>query len=158
MKQSVYDGGLGTARLPGSAEQLDADDALRLLASVAYGRIVFDLQALPAIRPVNHVVDCGVVVIRTRLTSAIGSAVESGDDLVVAYEADDLDTRTQTGWSVVVTGRARTVVDPAQIDRYERLLHPWVNHPDSVIAITPTLVTGIRIVAGPSLEPPTAGG
>ncbi|MCV7328640.1 pyridoxamine 5'-phosphate oxidase family protein [Mycobacterium cookii] len=126
---------------------MDRDEAMRLLSSVDYGRIVFDLQALPAIRPVNHLVDAGTVIVRTRLTSAIGSAVSSGDGLVVAYEADDLDPLTQTGWSVVVTGRAHTVFDPESVARYERLLHPWVNHPDSVVAIAPTMVTGIRIVA-----------
>lgn len=40
-----------------STEQLDRSEALRLLGTVPLGRIVFTHQALPAIRPVNHVVE-----------------------------------------------------------------------------------------------------
>ena len=145
MNQHGYDGGLGLAQLPDGAERLDKAEAMRLLAGIDVGRVVFDLQALPAIRPVNHLVDDGVIIIRCRLTSAISAAVRSADHLVVAYEADDLDRRTRTGWSVVVTGHARTVTDPDLVARYERLLHPWVNHADTVVAIEPEIVTGLRL-------------
>lgn len=40
-----------------STEQLDRSEALRLLGTVPLGRVVFTHQALPAIRPVNHVVE-----------------------------------------------------------------------------------------------------
>lgn len=145
MNQHGYDGGLGLAQLPDGAEPLQRAEAMRLLAGIDVGRVVFDLQALPAIRPVNHLVDDGVIIIRCRLTSAISAAVRSADHLVVAYEADDLDRRTRTGWSVVVTGHARTVTDPDLVARYERLLHPWVNHADTVVAIEPEIVTGLRL-------------
>ncbi len=150
VNQRGFDGGLGLAQLPGGAQQLDSAEAMRLLASVDYGRVVFDLQALPAIRPVNHLVDDGMIVIRTRLTSAISSAVGPTDRLIVAYEADSLDGRTQTGWSVVVTGHARTLTDPDSVARYEQLLTPWVNHADTVIVIEPEIITGLRIVAPPA--------
>ena len=68
--------------------------------------------------------------------------------VVVAYEADDLDPQRRLGWSVVVTGWATPVSDPDQISRYEQLLQPWVNLTmDTVIAIDPAMVTGIRIVS-----------
>ncbi|WP_407688232.1 pyridoxamine 5'-phosphate oxidase family protein [Mycobacterium sp. HUMS_1102779] len=133
------------AQLPDGAERLDKAEAMRLLAGIDVGRVVFDLQALPAIRPVNHLVDDGVIIIRCRLTSAISAAVRNSDHVVVAYEADDLDRRTRTGWSVVVTGHARTVTDPDLVARYEQLLHPWVNHADTVVAIEPEIVTGLRL-------------
>jgi hypothetical protein len=42
---------------------------------------------------------------------------------------------------------ATAVTDPKHVARYERLLQPWVNLPmDTVIAIEPHIVTGIRIV------------
>ena len=70
--------------------------------------------------------------------------------VVVAYEADDLDPDRQTGWSVVVTGLATMVTDPDRIARYEQLLSPWVNKVmDTVIAIEPEIVTGMRIVLHP---------
>ncbi|BBX75711.1 pyridoxamine 5'-phosphate oxidase family protein [Mycobacterium shinjukuense] len=128
--------------------ELDRDEAMRLLASVDHGRVVFTRDALPAIRPVNHLVVDGRVIVRTRLTSKVSVSVRSSAGVVVAYEADDLDPRRRMGWSVVVTGLATAVTDPEQIARYEHLLHPWVNMAmDSVIAIEPGIVTGIRIVA-----------
>ncbi len=139
-----YDGGLGLAQLPRGAEQLQRAEALRLLASVDLGRVVFHMQALPAIRPVNHLVDDGIIIIRCRLTSALSAAVRNSE-VVVAYEADALDSRTRTGWSVVVTGLARTVTDPGLIAHYEQRLHPWVNHADTVVAIEPEIVTGLRV-------------
>ncbi|MFD8141548.1 pyridoxamine 5'-phosphate oxidase family protein [Streptomyces sp. NPDC059708] len=37
--------------------ELDRAEALRLLATVSLGRVVFTHRALPAVRPVNHLVD-----------------------------------------------------------------------------------------------------
>jgi hypothetical protein len=141
-----YDGGLGLERPAEGSQPLDRVEAMRLLASVSYGRVVFTLAALPAIRPVNHLVDEDRIIIRTRLTTSISAAVQSTTaGVVVAYEADSFDPERHAGWSVVVTGRARTVTDSDQIARYERLLHPWVNHADTVLAIDPYIVTGFRI-------------
>lgn len=140
-----YDGGLGFAQLPHNAQVLDSATAMLLLASVDYGRIMFTLNALPAIRPVNHLMDERRIIIRTRLTASISAALRFKDGVVVAYEADNFDPQAQAGWSVVITGRAYTVTDPAEVSRYEELLHPWVNHADTVVAIEPELVTGLRI-------------
>jgi nitroimidazol reductase NimA-like FMN-containing flavoprotein (pyridoxamine 5'-phosphate oxidase superfamily) len=142
-----YDGGLGLAQPARGARQLESAEAMRLLADVAYGRVVFTLNALPAIRPVNHLVDDGRIIIRTRLASAVASTVRSTDGVVVAYEADSIDPQRLAGWSVVVTGRAHTLTDPAQVSRYEQLLQPWVNHADTVLAIESEVVTGFRIFA-----------
>ncbi len=123
---------------------------MRLLAGIDHGRVVFTRNALPAIRPVNHLIDDGQVIVRTRLTATVSTVVRPypSTEVVVAYEADQLDAVDRTGWSVVVTGLATTVTDPARIARYEQLLHPWVNLAmDSVIAINPQIVTGVRIVA-----------
>lgn len=100
--------------------ELDRDEAMRLLASVDHGRVVFTRAVLPAIRPVNHLVVDGRVIVRTRLTAKVSVAVRSSADagVVVAYEADDLDPRRRTGWSVVVTGLATEVSDPEQVARY----------------------------------------
>ena len=143
--------GTMTAAQPANdSQRLSHAEAMRLLAiaSVDYGRVVFTLNALPAIRPVNHLVDEGRIIIRTRLTTAISTVVTFADSgVVVAYEADDFDSQTQSGWSVVATGWAHRVNDPGQVSRYERLLHPWVNHADTVLAIEPDFVTGLRIIA-----------
>ncbi len=147
MDERDYDGGLGLSRPPNGAQRLGNGEAMRLLASVSYGRVVFTLKSLPAIRPVNHLVDKGRIIIRTRLASAVSSAVRFNDRVVVAYEADNIDLPTRTAWSVVATGRVRAITDPDQVLRYEQLLHPWVNHADTALAIEPEIITGFRIVA-----------
>ncbi|HEY3513900.1 pyridoxamine 5'-phosphate oxidase family protein [Kribbella sp. NPDC051137] len=124
-------------------ESLDAATSLALLAGVDFGRVVFTRDALPAVRPVNHCLDEGQIIVRTRLSAAVTRA--TGE--VVAYEADDLDPVRRLGWSVVVTGTARTVDDPERIARLEQVLHPWVDQPmNLVIAIDAQLVTGYRFV------------
>lgn len=145
MRATGHDGGLDLTRPPDNAQKIDEVEAMRLLATAAYGRVVFTLNALPAIRPVNHLVDDGTIIIRTRLTTAISAAVRSATALIVAYEADSFDDESRTGWSVVVTGRAHAVSDPDRISHYEKLLHPWVNHADNVLAIEPDIVTGFRV-------------
>ena len=148
MPDQNYDGGLGVAEPASGSQKVSRAEAMRLLASVDYGRVVFTLKALPAVRPVNHLVDDGRIIIRTRLTTAISTVATSADSgVVVAYEADDFDSQSQSGWSVVATGWARRVTDPGEVSRYERLLHPWVNHADTVLTIDPDVVTGIRIIA-----------
>lgn len=128
---------------------LDDVEAMKLVASVDHGRIIFTRNALPAVRLVNHLVDDGRVILRTRLSPALTKAARPIPNIgvVVAYEVDQLDLQEHTGWSVVVTGMATTISDPEQLTRYERL-HPWVNPAsDNVLAITPQIVSGIRISA-----------
>lgn len=130
--------------------ELDRVEAMRLLSEAAFGRIVFTLNALPAIRPVNHLVDDGQIIIRTRLTAKVAGAVRAPHDPVVAFEADDLDPVHRLGWSVVVTGLARTLTDPVRITRYEGLLHPWVDHVmNTVIVIQPEIIAGFRLTQTP---------
>src|ERR1700761_8289213 len=86
-------------------------ESWKLLAGAALGRIVFTERAMPAIRPVNHLVDGGAVILRSTRGGAITGRAREG--AVVCYEADDLDPVRHTGWSVIVTGMARLVTDPA---------------------------------------------
>ncbi len=77
--------------------RLDRDEAMRLLASVDHGRVVFTRAALPASVQSISVVD-GRVIRRTRPGVRCG-AIRRRRRVVVAYEADDLDPRRRTGWS-----------------------------------------------------------
>ncbi|WP_405496228.1 pyridoxamine 5'-phosphate oxidase family protein [Nocardia sp. NBC_00511] len=128
--------------------ELPREESLRLLAGVSYGRVVFTRNALPAVRPLNHLLDeDGTIVVRTSLSSRLTSTVRRQPGVVVAYEADDIDPARQLGWSVVVIGIARPVTEPERIARYREQLRPWVEGPmDSIVAIEPTLVTGVRFV------------
>nr|WP_198428167.1 pyridoxamine 5'-phosphate oxidase family protein [Nocardia bovistercoris] len=138
-----------------TVRELTQDEALDLLAATPLGRVVFTRNALPAIRPVNHLVEPdGRIIVRTRLATRFGGAVRANAGVVVAYEADEIDPVRRLGWSVVVTGVARQVTDPVLVARFEQLLRPWVGQVmDTVIAIEPTIVTGIRLL--PREDEPT---
>ncbi|MET3984489.1 pyridoxamine 5'-phosphate oxidase family protein [Streptomyces sp. PvR034] len=129
-------------------EELSVDEALRLLGTVELGRIVFTRHALPAVRPVNHLLDAGDIIVRVQDGSTLRAllAAQEGAGVVVAYEADVIDHGTHLGWSVVATGYATAVTAPGEIERYAHLLQPWVEGAASgAIRIRPDLVTGFRL-------------
>lgn len=121
--------------------ELTRPESLRLLGRVPVGRIVYTVRALPAIVPVCHVVDNGMVVVRTHVGGECAGSV-------VAYEADVTDA-AQLSWSVTVTGVARRVIDADEVAHYEDRLVPLVDSADAeVIRIYPEIVTGIRLANG----------
>ena len=140
-------------------ETLTRDEALRLVASVSVGRLVFTHLALPAVRPVPHLVDGPRIVIRAELGSAITAAVGVEGGTVVAYEADAIEPAQYLGWSVVVVGRASPLTDEAECARFRERLLPWVTGAkDDIIAIRTDMVDGFRIVSGPARSPAAPGG
>jgi nitroimidazol reductase NimA-like FMN-containing flavoprotein (pyridoxamine 5'-phosphate oxidase superfamily) len=104
-------------------EILPFEACLRLLASVPVGRVGFFADGELVVLPVNHVVDGHDPVFRTAQGSKLSAA--EGQSLV-AFEADEYDPQTQSGWSVLVTGRAEVVYDEAEVRRLSSMgLHPW---------------------------------
>ena len=129
-------------------ETLPFEACLRLLASVPLGRVGFHADGEMVILPVNHAMDGQDVVFRTAHGSKLTAAEEQG---LVAFEADNYDEQTRSGWSVLVTGRAAVVYEEAEIQRLDRLgLHPWATAVQRPfwIRIRPTSVTGRRTRSG----------
>ncbi|MDX2530988.1 MULTISPECIES: pyridoxamine 5'-phosphate oxidase family protein [Streptomyces] len=94
---------------------LDRQECLRLLSKVPVGRVVYTRQALPAVLPINFSLDTDASVLLC--TSPDSDLVRAIDGVVVAFEADEFDAATRSGWSVVVTGRATVVTEPAEHER-----------------------------------------
>jgi Pyridoxamine 5'-phosphate oxidase len=126
--------------------ELPRAEAMALLASVSVGRLVFTHQALPAIRPVNHLVDADKIVIG--LTSGSAMAASTADSgTVVAYEADALDLDSRLGWTVIVVGVARLLTDAEAVLDYRGLLRPWLGGAmTDIVAISTEIVTGYQLV------------
>jgi nitroimidazol reductase NimA-like FMN-containing flavoprotein (pyridoxamine 5'-phosphate oxidase superfamily) len=100
------------------------EQCLALVASVPIGRVVYTDQALPAVVPMNFVLDGDEVVIHTGSGSAFAAALRNA---VVAFQVDDFDSDTTTGWSVTITGLARLVDAGQEATCLARLpLGPWV--------------------------------
>ena len=126
--------------VPRRLAALPRAEALRLLGSAPFGRIIYTVRALPAIVPVRHLVDDDLIVVRTHVGGDCAGAV-------VAFEADDIDPVTASGWSVTVTGVARRVPDAAH---YESVLAPLVDMPQvEVLAIYPEIVSGYELAPQP---------
>jgi nitroimidazol reductase NimA-like FMN-containing flavoprotein (pyridoxamine 5'-phosphate oxidase superfamily) len=128
-------------------EVLDRPECLRLLKSTPVGRIGFSSGALPAILPVNFVVDGDRVLVRTGPGSKLDAAVRHA---VVAFEADAIDEDHRVGWSVVATGRAREVgpdeagrLDLPDVDRWA----PEGN--GRLVAISLDVMSGRRLLDRP---------
>jgi nitroimidazol reductase NimA-like FMN-containing flavoprotein (pyridoxamine 5'-phosphate oxidase superfamily) len=105
-------------------QSFSREQCLALVASVSIGRVVYTDQALPAVVPMNFVLDEDEVVIHTGSGSTLAAAIRNA---VVAFQVDDFDSDTTTGWSVTITGRARLVDGGEEATRLSRLpLRPWV--------------------------------
>ncbi|MER6441230.1 pyridoxamine 5'-phosphate oxidase family protein [Streptomyces sp. NPDC001185] len=128
--------------------ELDRDQCLRLLSRAPFGRVVHTRHALPAVLPVAFTLDTdSAVLMRTSAGSELAAAI---DGAVIAFEADEMDAAARCGWSVVVTGRATTVIDPIEHGRLIRTgPRARVASPEEVfIRVEPELVTGRRFAGG----------
>ena len=99
-------------------EVLGPPECLRLLATAAIGRLAFTRAALPAIQPVSFSLRGEDLLIPAPPTSPLVDAVHGS---IVAFETDDYDRETRTGWAVTVVGHAR-VLDGRGAD--SRTVHP----------------------------------
>jgi hypothetical protein len=91
--------------------------------------------------PVRHLVDNGMVVVRTHIGADCAGAV-------VAFQADNIDSAAESGWSVMITGVARRVLDAGEITHYETVLRPFADMPNvEVLKIYPEIVSGYELVS-----------
>jgi len=113
------------------------------LGTHGVGRIAVPVQPGPAVLPVNYLVDSGTIVYRT----APGDPAKPPEGEGVSFQVDQIDDHFSRGWSVLLTGSAEHVEDPAQIDFLStRVPEPWAGGDRPVwIRIRPKKVTGRRI-------------
>jgi nitroimidazol reductase NimA-like FMN-containing flavoprotein (pyridoxamine 5'-phosphate oxidase superfamily) len=124
--------------------RLSRDECLALLASVPVGRIIYTRRALPAVELVNFALDQGDIVIRTDRGGKLAAATRGA---VVAFEADQLDLDTRSGWSVTAVGPSSEVTDPGDLARLRTLgLRPWApGERDHFIRVSPVMLNGRRL-------------
>ena len=143
--QLVPPGG-GPGRPEARLEALGRDECMALIAAGGVGRFVFLEGRGPVAVPVNFRVLDGDIVFRTGRSTAIAARA---DQQRVSFEVDHLDEALAEGWSVLVSGRARPVQDPTELDGLRRLgVQPWAGgQRDSYYRLRPEDVTGRRIRA-----------
>jgi uncharacterized protein len=132
---------------PQALEILDREECRDLLAAATIGRLVFCRgDGVPTVLPVNHVIDAWTVAFRATFGSKLSAALL---ERPVAFEVDDHDEETRTGWSVLVRGRIEHVADDAVVRRLEALeLDTWADAVERPrwIRIVMDELTGRRIL------------
>ncbi|MFG2172448.1 pyridoxamine 5'-phosphate oxidase family protein [Streptomyces niveus] len=117
------------------------------LGTHGVGRLGLRGDTAPVIVPVNFLVDGRSVVYRTRPGSV--GAVGTGTPL--AFEADHLDEERRRGWSVLLTGTAEHITDPATKDTFTDRAgsRPWAGGSRPLwIRLLPEEITG-RVIDVP---------
>lgn len=140
--------------------ELGEDECIRRLHCHAIGRVALSLGALPAIFPVNYAMLDGDIVFRTGPGTKLDAALRG---TVVAFEVDEADVMSHTGWSVMVIGVARPISDPAELERAEQLpLMPWAERGrDTFVRLETRRVSGRELThlaalhAEPALAAPS---
>lgn len=106
-------------------ELLPEDECRRRLARAPVGRLAFVCERKPVVLPVNHRVVDGHVVFRSAEGSKL-DALQGHPSLPVAFEVDELDPESRTGWSVLVQGHLERVVDQRIAEQLDELgLQSW---------------------------------
>lgn len=105
----------------GHLRELDMSECLELTSTKSVGRVAFCTDDGPIVLPVNYVVHDMAVVLRTPPHSSIARHAHGRP---MAFEVDEVDEYTQSGWSVLFTGTAEVVDDVDDLPTDARPL-PW---------------------------------
>ena len=126
-------------------EVLNRHQCLKLLASATLGRVGITLGALPVILPVNFRLVAERILFRTGAGTKLAAATRN---IVVAFEVDAIDPLSDDGWSVVVTGCARRLHEPARLEALAAADIPgrrW-SRSDHVVEVSTDMITGRRLL------------
>ena len=125
-------------------EHLSPAQCWEMIESSPIGRVGVLHDSAPEIYPVNHVVDHHSIVFRTDPGSKLSGLLRSP---AVCFEVDAVDATRESGWSVLVKGRAVEVHDPHDLERLADLpLRPWaVGEKQHWVRIVGDEVTGRRL-------------
>lgn len=131
--------------------QLTESEALELMSTKNFGRLVVRRKDDMDLFPLNYVVDGGRIIFRTAEGSKLFSLTLNDD---VLFESDDVDQETHKAWSVIVKGTARALTSTKEIEEADRLpLKPWLpTLKYNYVEIRPMSVSGRRFNLGEEPE------
>ena len=132
---------------PGRLTEMSTTECRDLMGSTSVGRVAFVDEDGPAVLPVNYVLAGGDVLFRTSPYNTLGRHL--GEGAPVAFEVDEFDEYTQSGWSVLVRGIA-TFVGTDDVARDETLQpFSWAEGTRTlVVRVAPQSMTGRRLLPG----------
>jgi nitroimidazol reductase NimA-like FMN-containing flavoprotein (pyridoxamine 5'-phosphate oxidase superfamily) len=130
-------------------EELGGDQCLQLISPGGIGRIAYTSRFGPAVLPVNYRLHDGAIVFRTTEHSPLDEDLRTGitdADYKVAFEIDNIDLASQTGWSVLIQGPAHHI-PAAEQEAVRRMgVESWApGDRELFIRIVPSRITGRHI-------------
>lgn len=133
-------------------EVLSLAECLQLAALAPLGRVAVVEKGQPLVLPVNHLVVGSAIVFQSTAGSKLEAALL---DRPAAFEVDDFDESTRTGWSVVARGHVELVLDTDLLDELDRMGAPtWSDHAldGRWVALRADEISGRRLGASTTAE------
>lgn len=128
---------------PSHLSEIDRAECLELLAAHEVGRVAYCDDAGPVVLPVNYAWDADGVLIQVSPRSDLARHLR---DAPAAFQLDDHDEFNQSGWSVLVRGRA-SYVEPADLPTGDAGPHAWAEGERTLhLRIVPREITGRRLL------------
>jgi len=124
---------------------LTTDESRAHIASGGIGRFLFvDADRGPVAVPVNYKMDGTDVVFRTGPDTGVSEGVHQQR---VSFDVDHFDDALGEGWSVLLSGAASIITEPADLARVKALgIEPWAGGDrNTYVRFTAHEVTGRRI-------------
>ena len=129
-------------------ETLTTQQCREHLAGGGVGRFLFvEAGRGPVAIPLNYLMDGDDVVFRTGGQTSITGGVSQQQ---VSFDVDHIDDTLSEGWSVLLSGTARIITDPAELQHATALgIEPWAGGDrDVYVRLSASQITGRRIRAG----------
>jgi hypothetical protein len=138
---------------PRKLHDLSKTEALRRVASVGLGRLVYFARALPNVWPTTHLVDDDLIIVNAHAESELCRSLRNSpmNSVVIAYEVDVFDSKRHTGWCVVVTGplsflSASAIRNRVDLEKLRARLPDWADPQDiELLGISAEVVTGYEL-------------
>ncbi len=129
-------------------KELETDECQRLIKKGGVGRVAFQSGSGQHIVPVNFQLDRDSIVFRTTPHSELGRLAPGSQ---AAFEVDELDVESQSGWSVVAKGLIEVIPDnfeTAAIRFFGKDPTPWAEGTRRLyLRLTWRELTGRRLAA-----------
>lgn len=133
-----------TKLIDDNLEILDERECLRLLGTVRLGRVAISRGEVPVVLPVNFALVGGEIMFFTGLGSKLNAALQGR---TVAFEVDEIDVESESGWSVLVAGRAEPAEGPSRARAEALGLYPWAaGDRHQLVRIRMEFISGRRLL------------
>ncbi|WP_051479098.1 pyridoxamine 5'-phosphate oxidase family protein [Arthrobacter sp. H5] len=140
----VHDEFWDTPGLLRASQALNTDACWALIAGQTTGRIGFLHEGLVTLFPLNCIVDDRGVYFRT----SEGGIIASSHLAQAAFQLDQVDTATRSGWTVLINGPIKRITDPGHLKTLwgSRAEEPWAPGQRNVFfGIKPGKISGRRV-------------